>query len=431
MATDLSGGRVLVVDDDRVNRMLLTRSLELEGHSVRCAENGAEALEHLHADPCDVVLLDIVMPELDGVSVLQQVKSDPELQGIPVIMISGVDDTESVVRCIEIGADDYLSKPFDPVLLRARISAGLTKKRLLELERERLRGVFARFVPEHVVDEVLARTDDDLRLGGSRDVGTVMFTDLRGFTSFTEATAAQRVIELLNEYFSEMIDAIFEQGGTLVGYRGDGLLAVFGAPIPSEDHADRALAAARDMLDVRLPRFNHWLRERGLGDGFAMGIGLNSGHFMSGNVGSPRQLEYTVHGDTVNTASRLEGMTKTTERSILVAESTRDALLDPPDDLVVRGRARRAREGVEDQNLDTRRPDHGGLRCARSQQHSSSSCWPFRPVAAATTTPGARLVGRPPTPRRAIPRRTSWPRCSRAGRSSCPPTSGIRRSRLR
>jgi adenylate cyclase len=333
VATDLSGGRVLVVDDDRVNRMLLTRSLEREGHHVRCAENGAEALEHLHADPCDVVLLDIVMPELDGVSVLEQVKSDPELQGIPVIMISGVDDTESVVRCIEIGADDYLPKPFDPVLLRARISAGLTKKRLLELERERLRGVFARFVPEHVVDEVLARTDDDLRLGGSRDIGTVMFTDLRGFTSFTEATAAQRVIELLNEYFSEMIDALFEQGGTLVGYRGDGILAVFGAPIPSEDHADRALAAAREMLDVRLPRFNRWLRDRDLGDGFAMGIGLNSGHFMSGNVGSPRQLEYTVHGDTVNTASRLEGMTKTTERSILVSESTRDALLDPPGDL--------------------------------------------------------------------------------------------------
>jgi adenylate cyclase len=337
MATDLSGGRVLVVDDDRVNRMLLTRSLEREGHSVRCAENGVEALALLRDDPCDVVLLDIVMPELDGVSVLEQVKSDPTLQDVPVIMISGVDDTESVVRCIEIGADDYLSKPFDPVLLRARISAGLTKKRLHELERERLRGVFSRFVPEHVVEEVLERTDDDLRLGGSRDVGTVMFTDLRGFTAFSEATAPQRVIELLNQYFGEMIDAIFEHGGTLVGYRGDGLLAVFGAPIPFDDHADRSLAAAREMLEVRLPRFNRWLSEHGLGDGFAMGIGLNSGHFMSGNVGSARQLAYTVHGDTVNTAARLEEMTKTARRSILVAESTRHSLLDPPDDLAFVG----------------------------------------------------------------------------------------------
>jgi adenylate cyclase len=337
VATDVTSGRVLVVDDDRLNRMLLTRSLEREGHRVLCAENGVEALRLLHDDPCDVVLLDIVMPGLDGVSVLERVKDDPALQDVPVIMISGVDDTASVVRCIEIGADDYLPKPFDPVLLRARISAGLTKKRLRELERERLRGVFSRFVPEHVVEEVLERTDDDLRLGGSRDVGTVMFTDLRGFTAFSEATAPQRVIELLNQYFGEMIDAIFEHGGTLVGYRGDGVLAVFGAPIPFDDHADRALAAAREMLEARLPRFNRWLAENGLGDGFAMGVGLSSGHFMSGNVGSARQLEYTVHGDTVNTAARVETLTKTAGRAILMAESTYVSLLNPPPDLAFVG----------------------------------------------------------------------------------------------
>jgi adenylate cyclase len=337
MTAELSGGRVLVVDDDRVNRMLLSRSLERDGHRVRCAETGVEALQVMHDDPCDVVLLDIVMPELDGVSVLERVKSEPALQDVPVIMISGVDDTQSVVRCIEIGADDYLPKPFDPVLLRARISAGLTKKRLHELERERLRAAFARFVPEHVVDEVLERTDDDLRLGGSRDVGTVMFTDLRGFTSFSESTEPHRVIELLNQYFSEMIDAIFGHGGTLAGYRGDGLLAVFGAPIPVEDHADRSLATAREMLEVRLPRFNRWLGEHGFGHAFAMGIGLNSGPFMSGNVGSARQLQYTVHGDTVNTAARLESMTKTAHCPILVAESTRDALLCPPGDLAFVG----------------------------------------------------------------------------------------------
>ena len=337
MSGEQSAGRVLVVDDDRVNRMLLTRSLESEGHRVRCVENGREALDVLRHDPFDVVLLDIVMPELDGVAVLDRMKSDPALQDVPVIMISGVDATESVLRCIELGAEDYLPKPFDPVLLRARISAGLTKKRLRELERERLRGLFSRFVPEHVVDDVLERTDDDLRLGGSRDLGTVMFTDLRGFTPFSESTAPQQLIELLNEYFGEMIDAIFAHGGTLVGYRGDGLLAVFGAPIPLDDHADRSLAAAREMLDVRLPRFNRWLRAHGLGDGFAMGIGLNSGHFMSGNVGSPRRLEYTVHGDTVNNAARLEGMTKTAKRAILVAESTCQALLRPPPDLAFVG----------------------------------------------------------------------------------------------
>lgn len=337
MTGGASAGHVLVVDDDRVNRLLLTRSLEREGHRVSVADNGRTALGLLGEDPPDVVLLDIVMPELDGVSVLERIKGDSALQHLPVIMISAIDDIDSVVRCIEMGAEDYLPKPFDPVLLRARINAGLAKKRLHELEQEHLRGVFSRFVPEHVVEDVLERADADLRLGGSRDVGTVMFTDIRGFTAFCESTPPQRVIELLNEYFEAMIDAIFAHGGTLVSYNGDGVLAVFGAPIEVDDHADQALATAREMLELRLPRFNRWLREQGLGDGFAIGIGLNSGHFMSGNVGSARRLEYTVHGDTVNTAARLQEMTKSAQRPILIAESTRRALLSPPGELAYVG----------------------------------------------------------------------------------------------
>jgi adenylate cyclase len=334
MSVDVPAGRVLVVDDDPLNRMLLTRSLEQEGHRVGSVAGGQEALEILREKPFDVVLLDIVMPELDGVSVLERLKRDPVLQHVPVIMISAVDEIDTVVRCIEMGSEDYLPKPFNPVLLRARINAALAKKRLHEVERERVREVFSRFVPEHVVDDVLERTDEDLRLGGSRGVGTVMFTDIREFTAFTERTPPDRVIDLLNEYFGEMIDAIFHHGGTLVGYLGDGLLAVFGAPIPLDDHADRALAAAREMLAVRLPRFNRRVRERTLGNGFEMGIGLNSGLFIAGNVGSARRLEYTVYGDTVNTASRIEGMTKITRRSVLIADSTRQALLRPPSDLV-------------------------------------------------------------------------------------------------
>ena len=238
MSVDVPAGRVLVVDDDQLNRVLLTRSLERQGHRVGSAASGQEALEILREKPFDVVLLDIVMPELDGVSVLERLKRDPVLQHVPVIMISAVDEIDTVVRCIEMGAEDYLPKPFNPVLLRARINAALAKKRLREVERERVRQVFSRFVPEHVVDDVLERTDEDLRLGGSRGVGTVMFTDIREFTAFTERTPPDRVIDLLNEYFGEMIEAIFDHRGTLVGYLGDGLLAVFGAPIPLEDHAD-------------------------------------------------------------------------------------------------------------------------------------------------------------------------------------------------
>ena len=324
---------ILIADDDSVNRKLLRRLLEQDGHDVLAAANGAEAIALFGASDVDVVLLDIVMPELDGISVLEQLKATPAASHVPVIMISAVDQTESVVRCIEIGADDYLSKPFNPVILRARINAGLAKKRLHDLERARVHDVFCRFLPDHVVDDVLDRTDDDLRLGGVSTVGTVMFTDLRGFTAFSEHRPPELVIEALNHYFDETSDAIFEHGGTLVAYRGDGFLAVFGAPIEVEDHADRALATAREMVDVRLPRFNEWLHANGFGEDVRMGVGLNSGPFMSGNVGSARRLEYTVHGDTVNTASRIEGLTKTIGDPILLSESTRAALAFPPADL--------------------------------------------------------------------------------------------------
>lgn len=214
-------------------------------------------------------------------------------------------------------------------------------------ERQRTRDVFARFVPEAVVDDVLAQTGDDLRLGGQRREGTVLFCDLRGFTSFAERLEPARVIEVLNVYLSEMSDAIMEREGTIVAFMGDGIMAVFGAPIARDDHADRALAAAQDMLTVRLPRFNDWLREHGFAHEFRMGIGLNSGSVMSGNVGSPTRVEYTAIGDTTNTASRIESMTKDEHVQLLLSESTREALTDAAarDDLTavarreVRGRS--------------------------------------------------------------------------------------------
>jgi adenylate cyclase len=216
-------------------------------------------------------------------------------------------------------------------------------------ERERMRDMFSRFVPENVVDEVLASADEGLRLGGVQREGTVLFSDLRGFTSFAEELTPPQVIELLNRYLSEMSDAILDHGGTLVAYMGDGIMAVFGAPIAMDDHADRALAASREMLGVRLARFNDYIRQEGLGEGFQMGVGLNSGSVMSGNVGSERRVEYTAIGDTTNTAARLEGMTKGTPYSIFVGEATRDYLKEPADDLFfvdefeVRGRQAKIR----------------------------------------------------------------------------------------
>ncbi len=181
---------------------------------------------------------------------------------------------------------------------------------VVAFERERVRDLFSRFVPEQVVDQVLAQTDADLRLGGRELVGTVLFSDLRGFTTFSESRPAAEVITILNRYLGEMSEAILRHGGTLVSYMGDGIMAVFGAPIEQPDHADRALAAAREMLCDRLPPFNEWMAEQGLGGGFLMGVGLNSGPIAAGNVGHQRRLEYTAIGDVTNTASRIEGMTK-------------------------------------------------------------------------------------------------------------------------
>ena len=211
-------------------------------------------------------------------------------------------------------------------------------------ERQWVHDTFSRFVPEAVVEDVLARTDEDHRLGGVRRVCTVLFSDLRGFTTFSETLQPEQVVDCLNHYMTEMSEAIMDHGGTLVTYMGDGIMAVFGAPIEQPDHADRALAATREMLFERLPRFNAWMAEQGLGEGFQMGVGLNSGEVMSGQVGSERRMEYTAIGDTTNTAARLEGMTKGTPHSVFVAESTRALLHDGAerlafvDELAVRGR---------------------------------------------------------------------------------------------
>ncbi|MDP9227800.1 MAG: adenylate/guanylate cyclase domain-containing protein [Actinomycetota bacterium] len=212
------------------------------------------------------------------------------------------------------------------------------------VERQRVRDTFARFVPEQVVGEVLSRTDDDLRLGGQRMLVTVMFSDIRSFTTFSETREPEEVLKILNRYHEEMTDAVMEHGGTLISFIGDGIMAVFGAPLAYEDHADRALAAAEEMLAVRLPRFNEWMRERGVGAQFKIGIGVNSGPGMVGNIGSSKRLDYTVIGDTVNTAARLEGMTKGTEHDLFVSDSTRVLLkrelaLGFVESMPVRGRA--------------------------------------------------------------------------------------------
>jgi adenylate cyclase len=212
------------------------------------------------------------------------------------------------------------------------------------IERERVHALFARFVPGEVVDQVVASAGGNLRLGAVERDCTVLFSDLRGFTSFSEKLPATRVIEVVNTYLNEMTEAILASGGTLVSYMGDGIMAVFGAPLEQPDHADRALAAATEMIGARLDAFNAWIAEHGHDHSFVMGVGINSGPVMAGNIGSEQRVEYTALGDTTNTASRLEGMTKGSGHMLFIADSTRERMSRPPANLIpvgeleVRGR---------------------------------------------------------------------------------------------
>jgi adenylate cyclase len=312
-------GHLLVVDDNRVNRLLLTHGLEQQGHQVASAENGRQALEMLKARPCDLLLLDIEMPELNGFQVLEALLADPDLRDIPVIMTSASDELGSVVKCIEMGAEDFLTKPLNPVLLRARVNASLEKKRL----RDQQRKLFRTFATPEVAEQLLKT---GFALGGKYVDATVMFSDIRSFTSIAESQSPADTIELLNNYFALMFDAIAGYGGTLNQMVGDGLMAVFGAPIPHEDHRERAVRAAQEMIE-NLAAFN--AEQAALNKvQVKIGIGIASGEMIAGYTGTQHRATYTCVGDTVNLAARIEAHTKVAQCPILMDENTRNGLSD-------------------------------------------------------------------------------------------------------
>src|SRR5512139_1325214 len=188
-------GHLLIVDDNKVNRILLARGLESYGHKVEAVENGRLALEKLRSDSFDLVLLDIEMPEMNGYEVLETCLQDPDLRDIPIIMTSSLDEINSVVKCIELGAEDYLNKPVNPILLRARVNASLEKKRL----RDQQRKLFRTFAAPEVAEELLQK---GFTLGGKYTTATAMFADIRSYTTLAEGQDPGETIELLNDYFA-------------------------------------------------------------------------------------------------------------------------------------------------------------------------------------------------------------------------------------
>jgi len=299
-------GKILVVADNESNRNMLSRRLERQGHTTRLAENGIRALEKLRQEDFDLVLLDVMMPEMDGYEVLERLHNDDKLRGLPVIMISALDQLDTVVRCIELGAEDYLPKPFNPVVLRARIGACLEKKRLRDRERAYIKKLrIEQERSDQLLLNILPRPIANRLKEGQRQIAdyfpdvTVLFCDLVGFTQISERLPPAELVAMLNKIFS-MFDLLVEKHGLeKIKTIGDEYMIAGGLPMPRKDHAEAVAEMALDMLAV-MDRFNakHNTNVR-------IRVGLNCGPVTAGVIGT-KKFAYDLWGDTVNLASRME-----------------------------------------------------------------------------------------------------------------------------
>ena len=315
-------GNILIVDDLEANRELLSRRLTGDGHQVIAIGSGYKALQILEKEAFDLVLLDLMMPEMNGFEVLAKIKENPDTKMLPVIMVSALDETDSVIRCIEAGADDYLSKPINTTLLRARIKSGLEKKHWQDIEKQQkqfIHRAFSRYLSPEVVDQ-LVDNPERLSLRGERLEITCVFTDLAGFTSLMEGADLDQVLPVLNEYLDGMCRIVRQHKGTIDKIVGDALHVFFGAPIAQHDHAQRAVTAALAM-DNYARCFITSDAAQAVNFGGTR-IGVNTGPAVVGNFGGDAFFDYTAHGDTVNTAACMESVNRYFGTSICVTGAT-------------------------------------------------------------------------------------------------------------
>ncbi len=324
-------GVILAVDDMPENRELISRLLSRAGHTVISAVSGEEALELLETRGVDVVLLDLMMPGIGGAEVLKQMKEHADLRATPVIMISGRQDMDQIITCIQAGADDYLLKPFNPVLLQARISAGIERKRWhdreedyrhqLERNERFIRQTFGRYLSDDIVAQLL-EAPEGLELGGDLREVTIMMSDICGFTTLAEHLPPPKVVSLLNRYFEHMTSIIFQYEGTIDEFLGDAILAVFGAPKRQDDDPERAVRSALAMRDA-ISAVNMANEAEGL-PALQHRIALNTGSVIAGNIGSEQRAKYGCVGHAMNVTSRIEGQAEPDE--ILVSAATWEKL---------------------------------------------------------------------------------------------------------
>jgi len=328
--------RVLVVDDDPDMAVFLARLLEGEGMVADTVFGGDAAMVYVMATPPDLVLLDVLMPGVDGFEICERLKADPASAMIPIVLVTALEDPESRVRGIRAGADDFLSKPVWREELIARVKTlrrlhatrrELEARRLAaEVQRkEALRRAFSRYISPRLADRIISELDEDgapFRRGAQRVSVVALFADLRGFTRLTESTRVDEVVALLNEYFSVITDAAYRHEGTIFSMAGDSLLVGFSVPFPQPDAAARAWRTAHDMLASFAAVLARWTASGGAPTG--LGIGIASGEAILGNIGSPHYMSHTIIGDAVNTAARLVQAAQAGE--ILVSEAVYESV---------------------------------------------------------------------------------------------------------
>ena len=314
--TEAQAYRVLVVDDDPDMGAYLALLLKKEGMQADIVDNGDAAMMRVMTDPPDLVLLDVMLPGVSGFEICQRLKSEEGTALIPIVLITGLDDSQSRVRGIEAGADDFLSKPVKREELVARVKTlrrlhdtrkELESRRLAaEVERkEAIRKTFSRYVSPRLADRIIGDMGkaDDIFARAHRANVVALFADLRGFTRLTDSTEVGRVVEMLNEYFTILSEAAYHHEATIFNMAGDALLVGFNVPFPQENPAALAYQCAREMLTRFAPVAARWEKAQGIATG--VGIGICMGETVIGNVGSPHYMSYTIIGNAVNSAARL------------------------------------------------------------------------------------------------------------------------------
>ncbi len=304
-----ANSKILVIDDDQVNINLITRYLTMIGYRVLSASNGPDGLALLQEHLPDLVLLDVIMPGMNGFQVCQTIREEYKIRHIPIVMVTSLQEIEQRIAALEFGADDFLSKPFSIYELAARVKSMLRiKSQHDELERRNqlLHRIMNRYMAPEVSEQIINDPERYLKLGGESRQISVLFADIRGFTRYAQTHSPARVVELLNLIFTELTQVVLNWQGTLDKYMGDAMMAVYSTPIEQPDHAQRAVHTALDMHAAfnRLRASRQDPQEARLG----LGIGINTGEAVVGNIGTEKLMNYTAIGDTVNIAQRLEEM---------------------------------------------------------------------------------------------------------------------------